>query len=95
MTTWSDQRGPTLSPPSTVIAWPLTHSPSSLAWLAAERGWHGLATVDFDVLDGVGEGSELWEKRLEGTRQITVTGTVMGTDEDKVKHLAMTSFELK
>ena len=48
---------------------------------------------DFYVLDGVGEGSEVWEKRLEGTRQISVTGTVMGTD--KVKHLAMTSFDLK
>lgn len=48
---------------------------------------------DFYVLDGVGEGSELWEKRLEGTRQISVTGTVMGTE--KVKHLAMTSFDLK
>ncbi len=47
----------------------------------------------FYVLDGVGEGSELWEKRLEGNRQISVTGTVMGTD--KVKHLAMTSFDLK
>ena len=53
------------------------------------------ANSQFYVLDGVGEGSELWEKRLEGTRQISVTGTVMGTDEDKVKHLAMTSFELK
>lgn len=51
------------------------------------------AAGDFYVLDGVGEGSELWEKRIEGTRQITVNGTVMGAD--KVKHLAMTSFELK
>jgi predicted small lipoprotein YifL len=51
------------------------------------------ASGDFYVLDGVGESSELWEKRLEGTRQISVTGTVMGTD--KVKHLAMTSFDLK
>jgi hypothetical protein len=48
---------------------------------------------EYYVLDGVGESSELWEKRLEGTRQISVTGTVMGTD--KVKHLAMTSFDLK
>jgi len=31
------------------------HSPSSLAWLAHEDGWHALATVDFDVLDGVDE----------------------------------------
>ena len=31
------------------------HSPSSLAWLARERGWRALATVDFDVLDGVEE----------------------------------------
>ena len=31
------------------------HSPSSLAWLAAEEGWRGMATVDFDVLDGVKE----------------------------------------
>ncbi len=31
------------------------HSPSSLAWLAAEEGWRALATVDFDVLDGVAE----------------------------------------
>jgi hypothetical protein len=48
---------------------------------------------EYYVLDGVGEGSELWEKRLEGTRQISVTGTVMGAD--KVKHVAMTSFDLK
>lgn len=56
---------------------------------------------DFYVLDGVGEGSELWEKRFEGTRQITVTGTIMGTDTDadtgtkQPMHLAMTSYELK
>ena len=31
------------------------HSPTSLAWLARERGWRALATVDFDVLDGVAE----------------------------------------
>lgn len=31
------------------------HSPSSLAWLAREKGWRALATVDFDVLDGVEE----------------------------------------
>ncbi|MGM0401988.1 MAG: hypothetical protein ACQEQT_11920 [Chloroflexota bacterium] len=31
------------------------HSPTSLAWLAKERGWHALGTVDFDVLDGVEE----------------------------------------
>lgn len=31
------------------------HSPSSLAWLAREMGWRALATVDFDVLDGVEE----------------------------------------
>ena len=31
------------------------HTPTSLAWLARERGWHALATVDFDVLDGVTE----------------------------------------
>jgi len=31
------------------------HTPTSLAWLAAEQGWRGIATVDFDVLDGVAE----------------------------------------
>lgn len=31
------------------------HMPSSLAWLAREQGWYALATVDFDVLDGVDE----------------------------------------
>ncbi|MFH1085616.1 MAG: hypothetical protein V1772_07625, partial [Chloroflexota bacterium] len=31
------------------------HSPTSLAWLAREGGWRALATVDFDVLDGVDE----------------------------------------
>jgi hypothetical protein len=31
------------------------HSPTSLAWLAHEQGWHALGTVDFDVLDGVEE----------------------------------------
>jgi hypothetical protein len=45
------------------------------------------------VLDGVQEGSDLWEKRLAGTQQISVTGAVLGTD--KVKHVAMNSFEFK
>jgi hypothetical protein len=31
------------------------HSPSSLAWLARAEGWRAIATVDFDVLDGVEE----------------------------------------
>ncbi|NLV73640.1 MAG: hypothetical protein GXY52_02995 [Chloroflexi bacterium] len=31
------------------------HTPTSLAWLAREQGWHALATVDFDVLDAVTE----------------------------------------
>jgi len=51
------------------------------------------ASGDVYVLDGVQEGSDLWEKRLAGTQQITVTGTVLGTD--KVKHVAMNSFEFK
>jgi len=31
------------------------HSPTSLVWLAKEMGWRAIATVDFDVLDGVQE----------------------------------------
>ncbi|MBC7235118.1 MAG: hypothetical protein H5T69_04700 [Chloroflexi bacterium] len=31
------------------------HSPTSLAWLAREEGWHAVGSVDFDVLDGVDE----------------------------------------
>jgi len=31
------------------------HTPTSLAWLARSEGWYALATVDFDVLDGVEE----------------------------------------
>ena len=31
------------------------HSPTSLVWLAKEMGWRAIATVDFDVLDGVEE----------------------------------------
>jgi len=31
------------------------HSPTSLVWLARELGWRAIATVDFDVLDGVEE----------------------------------------
>ena len=31
------------------------HSPTSLAWMAKERGWYALGTVDFDVLDAVEE----------------------------------------
>jgi len=31
------------------------HSPMSLAWLAKEKGWRAVGTVDFDVLDGVDE----------------------------------------
>ncbi len=38
------------------------HSPSSLAWLAAEEGWRGLGTVDFDVLDGVHETLDACER---------------------------------
>jgi hypothetical protein len=48
---------------------------------------------DVYVIDGVPEGTELWEKRLEEGHQITVTGTVLGTDA--VKHIAMTSFEMR
>jgi hypothetical protein len=51
------------------------------------------ASGDVYVIDGVQEGSDLWEKRLEGTQQIAVSGAVLGSD--KVKHIAMTSFELK
>lgn len=38
------------------------HSPSSLAWLAARQGWHAMATVDFDVLDGVDETLEAGDR---------------------------------
>ena len=31
------------------------YSPMALAWLAVERGWRAMATVDFDVLDAVDE----------------------------------------
>ena len=31
------------------------YSPTALAWLAVERGWRAMATVDFDVLDAVDE----------------------------------------
>ncbi len=31
------------------------HSPSSLAWLAREQGWHAVGMVDFDVLDATDE----------------------------------------
>lgn len=31
------------------------YSPTALAWLAIERGWRAMATVDFDVLDAVDE----------------------------------------
>lgn len=48
---------------------------------------------DVYVIDGVGEDADLWEKRLEEGHQITVTGTVLGSD--KLKHVAMTSFEIK
>lgn len=42
------------------------HSPASLAWLARTQGWYALATVDFDVLDGVDE--TLWAGALAGIR---------------------------
>lgn len=48
---------------------------------------------DIYVIDGVGEDADLWEKRLEEGHQITVTGAVLGSD--KLKHVAMTSFEIK
>ena len=53
------------------------------------------ASGDIYVIDGVQEGSDLWEKRLEEGRSITVTGAVLGAADDKLKHIAMTSFELK
>jgi len=31
------------------------HSPTSLAWLAKQQGWHALGVVDFDVLDALDE----------------------------------------
>lgn len=51
------------------------------------------ASGEIYVLDGVQEGSDLWEKRIEPAHQITVTGAILGSD--KVKHVAMTSFDLK
>ena len=45
------------------------HSPASLAWLARSEGWYALATVDFDVLDGVDE--TLWACDLVGVRGAT------------------------
>jgi hypothetical protein len=47
------------------------------------------------VIDGVPETSDLWAKRLEANQQIALTGTVLGNPDDKVKHVAMTSFELR
>ena len=43
------------------------HSPTSLVWLAKEMGWHAIATVDFDVLDGV-------EECLEASDRVGVRG---------------------
>lgn len=45
------------------------HSPASLAWLARREGWHALATVDFDVLDGLDE--TLWAGDRAGVRVAT------------------------
>jgi hypothetical protein len=44
------------------------HSPTSLAWLAHQRGWHLVGIVDFDVLDGVDE-------FLDACQQARVRGT--------------------
>ena len=44
------------------------HSPTSLTWLAKEKGWHTLGTVDFDVLDGVDETLEACD--LVGVRGV-------------------------
>jgi len=38
------------------------HTPTSLAWLARREGWYALATVDFDVLDGVAETLEACDR---------------------------------
>lgn len=38
------------------------HTPTSLAWLARREGWYALATVDFDVLDGVQETLEACDR---------------------------------
>jgi hypothetical protein len=55
------------------------------------------ASGDLYVIDGVQEGSELWEKRLDGNRQVAVTGTVVAAEPgtEKARHVAMTSFEFK
>lgn len=45
------------------------------------------------ILDGVAEGSELWNARETGG-EITLVGTVSEA-EDHLKHVALTSFELK
>ncbi len=42
------------------------YAPASLAWLARSQGWYALATVDFDVLDGVEE--TLWACAQVGVR---------------------------
>jgi len=51
------------------------------------------ASGDMYVLDGIDEKSPLWEKRLEEGHRITVAGTVVGGEP--LKHIAMTSFDLK
>jgi hypothetical protein len=51
------------------------------------------ATGALYVLDGVSEGSELWSKRLEPGHEITVVGTVL--EAEGIKHVAMTSFEIR
>jgi hypothetical protein len=38
------------------------HTPTSLAWLARREGWYAVATVDFDVLDGVQETLEACDR---------------------------------
>jgi hypothetical protein len=53
------------------------------------------ATGDVYVIDGVKEGSELWAKRLEDGVQIALSGSVLGATDDNLKHVAMTSFEIK
>lgn len=50
------------------------------------------ANGDVYVLDGVTEGSPLWEGRTKGG-PITVIGSVL--EADGSKHIAMTSFEMK
>lgn len=61
------------------------HTPTSLAWLARREGWYALATVDFDVLDGVQETLEACDRAgVRGASGLETRAYVAELHDDEI-----------